>query len=337
MLVDGRSPMLSRALLLHLKHYARHTRYGVWRAMHRTGFRSVEVPPLLAGLDEALAWRSRRAQFPCPIGLVVFENAFRFGAEHWNPFSETARAIRTGDARDYSGSILARFYDAWQPTSAAAAVAGLASTASALNGFPPQGIHICPWRQKRPDEIMNEVHAWHLRDMSQQGHPYAPIEQVGFNRNGPVSDRLGAAEVVRLKKLLRSIAQNGYDRAAGSEIGEWGVRVEVLTRGNEVRLVNCGGVHRAAVMDALGETHVPAHLAEVNRIDRNGVDDWPHVRSGLWSRAEAMRYFDHLFDFDSRGWARERGLEHAPPPIDARRQDAPAKRRARLGTDARTA
>ena len=25
-------------------------------------------------------------------------------------------------------------------------------------------------------------------------------------------------------------------------------------------------------------------------------------------RADAVRYFNHLFDFDSRGWARERGL-----------------------------
>jgi hypothetical protein len=43
-------------------------------------------------------------------------------------------------------------------------------------------------------------------------------------------------------------------------------------------------------------------------IDVDDVDRWPQVRAGVWTREAAIRYIDHLFDFDATAWARQLGL-----------------------------
>jgi hypothetical protein len=128
-----------------------------------------------------------------------------------------------------------------------------------------------------------------------------PASRTGFNGHGPVSDALGAIEFRRIAHLVISIGRYGFDR-----VGDDGVQVDILLRGDEKRFVNCGGQHRTAVMDAMGAAHVPARRRNI--VNRDDAAAWPNVRSGLWTLAEALRYFDHLFDFDSRRWAAERGL-----------------------------
>lgn len=61
-------------------------------------------------------------------------------------------------------------------------------------------------------------------------------------------------------------------------------------------------------MSALGYKTIPAVFKRDHIIRVDDVDYWPQVRSGVWGRDDALRYVDHLFDFDSRAWAQERGL-----------------------------
>jgi len=138
--------------------------------------------------------------------------------------------------------------------------------------------------------------------MSRQWRPDLSLERDGFTRHGPVSLALGATEFRRIWEILTTIQRLGYDRSAGQELKEAGVTVEILRRGNELHYLNRGGLHRMAAMDALGECDIPARLYSQTIIDRSEAGSWQQVRSGVWTRAEAERYFDHLFDFDAREW-----------------------------------
>jgi hypothetical protein len=229
------------------------------------------------------------------------ENARGFGRARWHPFSETALSILHGEAQGYQGSILERYYHVWQPADAASAVIGLPCSARTLRSVPPHGYYAVPWLDVAPDAALSMTESWHSRDLSQQGHGPTCIGDLGFNGHGPVAEPLGETEFRRIARLVRSIGRRGFDRP-----GSDGVQVDILLRGDESRFVNCGGQHRTAVMDAMGAEHVPARRRHV--VDRDHAADWPNVRSGLWTLAEALRYFDHLFDFDSRQWAAARGL-----------------------------
>jgi hypothetical protein len=252
-------------------------------------------------VEEAMARPAGAVDFPYPLDQCVMENARGFGPARWHPYSETARSILRGERDGYRGSLLERYYQVWWPQDSASAVIGLACSARSLRSVPPHGYYAVPWLDHTPDGALSMTEAWHNRDPSEHGSGPTSIEDMGFNGHGPVSDPLGAMEFRRIARLIGSIGRHGFDR-----IGDDAVQVDILLRGDEKRFVNCGGQHRTAVMDAMGAADVPARRRNI--VNRDDAASWPNVRSGLWSLAGALRYFDHLFDFDSRQWAAERRL-----------------------------
>ncbi len=306
------TPMMENGMLpqtpkLYLKLYETHFRFRVRTVLRAAGLRKerpVEAPPLVDDADEAL--RRRDAQFWCPVELCLCENARAFGHRRWHPLSETAKEIVRSTHLDYRGSILDRYYKVWQPQDAASAVIGLDESARGLRGLPAHAYHMVPWGDRPLDDMLHLTELWQARDMSEHGHRVLGISRFGFNGHGPVSEALGRVEFTRLLSLVRAIRDHGYDRTAGLDRGDRGVCVGMMKRGQERRFINGGGHHRTAVMHALGQSHIPARCMGV--IDRDEAADWAGVRSGLWTLEEALRYFDHLFDFDTRSWAEARGL-----------------------------
>jgi hypothetical protein len=300
--------MLNATGKLYLDLYKTYFRVRGRTFLRRVGLRNdrntVEPPPLVDSVEEALS--NKKAQFWCPIDLCLCENGRAFGERRWHPLSETAKAILGGASVAYKGSILERYYQTWQPQDAASAVIGLSQSALALRAFPPHGYHMVPWGSRPLQEMLDLTEIWHARDMSEHGHRVLGIARYGFNGHGPVSEALGQVEFSRVMALVRGIRKHGYDRTSGLSHGDRGVCVGLLKRGQEQRFINGGGLHRTAVMHALGRSHIPAKCMGV--IDRDEAADWASVRSGLWTLTEALRYFDHLFDFDTRAWAEERGL-----------------------------
>ncbi|MDI5985629.1 hypothetical protein QLQ85_12600 [Halomonas sp. M4R5S39] len=128
-----------------------------------------------------------------------------------------------------------------------------------------------------------------------------PLE-VGFAGCGPVADEKGQLEYRRLVDLYRSIDEVGYERGQGDITGV------VLRRGPDYRVVVKGGNHRLAALSMLGWRTAPIRLAQLEVVDADHVDAWPQVRDGIWDRESALRYFNRLFDLDSRSWAVERRL-----------------------------
>jgi len=112
----------------------------------------------------------------------------------------------------------------------------------------------------------------------------------------------GKMEARRLKQVYESLKQRGYDRRYGR------VQFLVLKRGRDYRFLNAAsGHHRTAAMSALGHNAVPGVFWRPHVVDIDMARYWPQVQLGLWTEEEAVAYLNHLFDFDSKAWARRRG------------------------------
>lgn len=266
---------------------------------------SAERRPLLDQPLDALCYErgGKKAAFRCPLSKHVNRNGLSYSHDGYHPFVETIREYAAGESTCYQDSILKLFYDSHQPDSAAEAVVGFGSTPAAFRDFPPHAFYLTPWCSQSVDEMESMVRRWNNDDYRKHGCDEMSVEQDGFMDQGPISHRKGRLEFERLVTIYESIKRDGYAREHGH------AHFLVLRRGDSYRYVSKGqGNHRTAAMSAIGYETIPAVFAKCWMVDIDLVDHWPQVRLGVWTRGQAEAYFDHLFDFDSRDWARERGL-----------------------------
>lgn len=259
------------------------------------------LPPV-PGRDPLEAISLRRSGVPaaleCDIRHCVIFNGFSLGPDSWHPFVATLDEAANEAMAKFSGSILERYYDVWQPADALDSLIGAALGPNLLRDFPAYAVH-SPWIEATPDErALFMARAAELENQS-FGAPSMRIDE-GYGLQGPVSEAKGALEYKRLLDLRDSIREAGYLRDRGD------ITAMILKRGAEYRFRIAHGQHRAAVLAHLG--HNSLIIDPTMLIERDEVEHWPQVYRGNWSRPEALEYFDHLFDFDARGWARAKGL-----------------------------
>lgn len=243
------------------------------------------------------------AAFLCPIGQCSHWVGFNFSPHGWHPFVACLAEYRAGLATRYQGSLLKAFYESWQPRSAADAVAGFHMSGSGLSELPPYCFYLTPWSADTPEQITECLAWWTAEENAEHGNPDLDFREHGIGYFGPTHPAKGEMEFARLTGIHDRLVSAGYDRRYGD------INVRALKRGDELRfIVDGGGYHRAAALAAAGHTDMPATFVEPVVIAVEDVDSWPQVQRGTWSRDDAARYFHHLFDFDGREWARQRGL-----------------------------
>ena len=125
---------------------------------------------------------------------------------------------------------------------------------------------------------------------------------LGEKVYGPVSNEKGKLEYERLTSVYESIKSEGYIRDEGLP------HFRVLKRGNEYLFRPVRRKHRIAAMSALGYDYVPATYDRIAVVDIEMAKWWPQVSRGKWSLEKSKKYFDYLFDLDSRKWVLEKGL-----------------------------
>jgi hypothetical protein len=264
-------------------------------------------PPLVDDPIEALhlARGGAAVAFRCPLHLATDTRGFDFAPGGWHPWVAELQDQQRGERTGFGGSLLERYFGSFQPRSALDALVGLelGRGRCGLTDLPSELFWLTPWMVGSPEELQASVRAWTLRGAKQHGlSDYEPARD-GTPYHGPVSTRLGEVEVGRLRSARAVLEQDGYDRRFGDSL------FYLVRRGGELRAVKFGsGYHRTAAAAALGHDAMPAQLREPLAVDVDDVDDWPQVRSGMWSREAALRYVDHLFDFDARAWATRHGL-----------------------------
>ena len=260
-----------------------------------------DLPPLLNDPLEALHYTQggKTAAFRCPLDRMGAATGLKFA--QWNPFVETLHEYRAGH-RTYQGSTLERYYENWQPGSAAEALIGFDNAPEALSNAPSYALSTLPWRSLTVEEVIQHVRGWSRSDNSEHGLEDFQIDVHGYKAHGPVSRKKGQLEYERTTSIYESIKRDGYDRREGH------VQIWLLKRGDDYLFINRGGYHRSVAMEALGYDAVPAVFKVPCVFDVKEARYWPQVRRGIWTKKQAISYVDHLFNFDPRKWARDRGL-----------------------------
>ena len=266
-----------------------------------------EIPPLFDDPLEALAYEQggRTAAYRCPIPATVMQNGLSYSPNGWHPFVATLHEYAAGNVIAYENSVLRRFYATYQPSHAAQAIAGFDQMPSAYMDYPAHVYRLAPWQSRNAEEADQGVRAWTEREGREHGNSVQnwSFDADGYQYHGPVSTRKGELEYERLISIYERLRDEGYSRSFGHAC------FVVLRRGDEYRFLQSGGgSHRTAAMSVLGHETIPARFRRPHVVDVEMAAYWPQVQRKVWSREDAIAYFNHLFDFDSRAWAADREL-----------------------------
>lgn len=236
-----------------------------------------------------VAWRRAQGRpFLLEIPAAKIRAVGFAGADPWNPFVLTLREYAAGRCTCFKGSWLEDFYLVWQP---------FASGGEALRQK--------PWKEgSRDARNTPEGRRWRggfIEAARELG--VDPDEVQGHIKGGPVTEAFGEITFRRMARLHDSIRETGY-RPEESDGGH--LRGECFVRDNDFRVTVGSGKHRVCALLALGCETIPVlfgppKLPVVTR--REEVDRWPHVQSGDYTRDEALRSFDALFQQEHpSGW-----------------------------------
>lgn len=147
---------------------------------------------------------------------------------------------------------------------------------------------VLPWDIVSPDKSYKYNYDVFFKECIEYGGIELKKED-GYNVFGPVSQRLLEMEYNRLISVYNSIKTKGYDEKHG-----YPKAGSIFVSGKEYKLSIVGGRHRVAVMLALHYEYIPITISKDKavRLERKEVDTWYHIKSGLFSREQALELFD---------------------------------------------
>lgn len=216
----------------------------------------------------------------------------------WHPFVAVLHELAANPDLRYEDSVLARFYERFQPQSQVAFFfprdvaadhqdAALAR-APMGSGYAP----LVPWQLE-------------IEPRSDRGeHGLGP--EHGHQSYGPVSSEKGRKEFERLRSTHASIRDHGYH----PELAKADVAGLFVLRGADYRFVVRSGHHRMAALAALGAEKVRVGFfhRDPRAVNAEAIATWPLVREGVFDEALAVRFVDLLFDEDQSWRGRDLGL-----------------------------
>jgi hypothetical protein len=239
-------------------------------------------------LPEALYVDTHDPEIVVDLTRATSSYFFSFGPDGWSPFQGAASVLLRGGSRQDVRAYLAGYYDGFRPRNLAEACFGPAAQLAPLDSLTPFD-SFKPWRRS-------------IRKIS--GH-----QGAGNQNFGPVTSERLARETERVVDTCRSIEKHGYEPRA---FFDGFIRGYALTDGADLVFLVTSGVHRAAILSAMGARRVAAKFNPrmPRAIDRASLPLWPHVRSGFCSAEAAAEMFDR----------------HMQPGRDSRRAIAEAAR-----------
>lgn len=260
-------------------------------------------PPVYSDLKMVLGLNriGVQASYECSLDQCLILNGFSLSKAGWHPFVEAYRDIYTGSGKSrYKGSFLEKYYQTWTPRSAGDAIAGFHITPAELKSIGSFTLH-APWMDASPLDRQAMMERIILEENRVEGLPELEASE-GYGLHGPVSQRKGEIEFRRLVGIYRSIRANGYDRTHV----DGDVTAICIEYNGDYRFCVMHGQHRVAAATALGFRTLPVNITKVVHYEE--ISHWPQVYRGFWSENEAQSFIKHLFSFDSKAWAIERGL-----------------------------
>ncbi len=212
-----------------------------------------------------------------------------------NPFVETAMQLIENRAIPYASTKLAEYYDNFCPSSVSDLL--VVDHAVGDGDFLALSPHhaVMPWWPSRgptTPKFFAEAQAdASLREFREHGGSKKSAT-VGLSLYGPTSKDKGRVELERLRRLVSSITKHGYQRNSTNDGDITGHLL--VPRNGEVVVYLFGGLHRSAVLSALGATTIPVRLnfSIISRANyETDVSYWPHVVGGLYSTSASREIF----------------------------------------------
>jgi hypothetical protein len=214
----------------------------------------------------------------------------------WHPFVATLHELAADPGLRYEDSVLARYYERFQPR-------------SFVELFFPRAIaearSDAGLARLRPGNGVTPVVPWQLEVTKDRGeHGLGP--EHGHQSFGPVSVEKGRLEFDRLRATFTSIRERGYRPA----IADGEIAGLFLLRGSDYRFVVRAGHHRLAALAALGHDTVRVGFfkRDPRSVNVEALAAWPLVRAGVFDEDLAHRFVDQMFDVDQAWLGRETGL-----------------------------
>ena len=208
----------------------------------------------------------------------VHYSAFRYGRDEYNPYETYLVQIANGIPPESAQSTFTEFLQHYRPRHLGEA---LGCGGALTKQYPMWNF---PWDEINPARF-NFRTGWHT-DPSD-----SPDILTHFSESGILRYRIDE-EFFWLERAFHSIKLNGYHPWR-----QWSfIRARTLRRGDgtEAHLLTDGN-HRAAAMSALG--YDSARVYQTSRkILETECDRWPGVRSGHFTRDDALAIFRAYFN-----------------------------------------
>lgn len=232
-----------------------------------------------------------------------------------NPFVETAVELLLDPSLVYENSSLSHYYSSFTPKSVVDLLGVPASTLEEGYSKLPADSTVMPWWPSRgktqPSRFAEEQQKASALEYRKHGGR-GTVKGNGLSLFGPTSESKGRVELERLRRLVRDIGTRGYSRSAGRDGDITGHLLVSAVGKTAVSLF--GGLHRAAVLAALGEPTIPVRLnfTIISRANyESDLPKWPHVANGLYSKEGASNIFRSYFA--GRAYAPDQGLDFGGP------------------------
>lgn len=229
----------------------------------------------------------------------ILFTANQFFFSHWHYHTMMVKEIIGNNDIEYDGSLLDRYYKSYQPKNL--------HEFYFINEIPVKidkkdkkllKEDINKYRQNAPwSDIREPVNIENIHENGlQRSH--------GTQHFGPVSREKGQYELQRLKNTYKSIKKHGYKP---KDYGH--IKGHFLKYNNQYRFLITNGIHRTAVLCALGYNPIPVtfEIDFPRVIDFNDVNNFPQVRNGTFSEDLACQIF--LSYFNDNGTMKARSLD----------------------------
>ncbi len=235
--------------------------------------------------------------FEIDINYCVSHNGLSFSETGWHPFVATLKDFGDKKHMAYKKSILEKYYNSFKPKTSFEPCISPNYLSNEYLKLPHYS-YIFPWDLVDANIKTKGFEKDHLNENATAGKRISI--SAGSSHHGPVDIIKGEIEFKRLIKLFNSIITKGYSRKSGRDGDIMGT---LLFKEGKYRFIVEIGFHRVAVLKALDYKKIPVRLLTPIVVEKEHVLMWNKVKSGLWSKLSAEKYFDSLFTFNSKEWA----------------------------------
>jgi len=224
-----------------------------------------------------------------------FNNAFFCHRESSNPFIQTLLEYEYKRVNSYQNSALQKFYDSWQPKNAAESLGLPPHNSSTILQQTDAKAAVLPWETILPEARM-ESRNREMRIQKRKAFMRGKKAELHWHLMGPASSEAGQLEFERLLKIYYSIKKRGYIRSSKPDGDICGYLL--LDQEKWCILVYGGGQHRVSALSALFYNKIPIRLfyQKPSIVRREDVAHWPHVRSSLFTKGQALIIFDQIME-----------------------------------------